>query len=381
MKALLILTAFISSPVFATDVPIGLASNFSEVSLSNSNPYGDYFRKGVQLAVQDSAEKLKNAHLNIVFQEFDYGTDQLRVLDAVKKATQSSVIAVVGYNLSPQALLAAPVHHEAQLPMITSSATANRLSTMGRYVHMGAFDNDFMGKTLARVAKERIKAKKVAIVVAEDCAYCHDLADTFITEFKRLHGEVNARIGVIESQHDFKNVISELKNQSVDAIIVPNYATPSARIIAAITASGINKPFLGGDGWGDFGDEFYKIMNGVKFTGYSLSHWHSDLATQASTIFKKEFVAANKKDPNDTAVLAYDSMKLLIDALLKTKTLSRDGIENALNSIHHFKGVTGNFVYRNINKAPEKSIVLLTTDKDRFKILDTLNPDDLGAIK
>jgi branched-chain amino acid transport system substrate-binding protein len=378
---LLISILWISQISVAREIHLGLASNFSDLSLSTSNPYGDYFRKAVQLALKDSQAKLNKKNIKIIFDEFDYGTNQLRVLEAAKKAVKSPVIAVLGYGLSPEALLAAPIHHAEGLPMITPSATANRLSDIGKYIHMVAFDNNFMGQSLAKVAKSRLQSKKMAIVVADDCAYCHNLADSFEREFKSLGGDIVVRVGVLDSQHDFTHVINELKEKEIDAILVPNYEFPSVRIIASLLQQGIKKPFLGGDGWGDTGEEFYKVLSGKQLQGYSISHWHPDLKTKASIKFKKDFEAMSGKEPNDTAVLAYDSMNLFIEALLKTTDYTRDGIETALNHIHRFEGVTGTFLYRSDNKAPEKSVVLLKTGTKRFEVLSTLNPESKGGDK
>jgi len=371
---LLLSIGAVSKSALSQEVRIGLASNFSEVSLSTSNPYGDYFRKGVNLALKDAEPALKKRGIKIAFDEFDYGTNQLRVTDAAKKAASSSVLAVLGYNLSPHALLAAPIHQAAKLAMITPSATANRLAGMGPYVHMGSFDNDFMGATLARVANEKVKAKRAAIVVAEDCAYCHDLADAFERDFKASGGEITARVGVLESQRDFSEAAKELKKKNTDVILVPNYELVSIRIISALIDGGINRPFLGGDGWGDIGEEFYKVLGGKDLRGFSVSHWHPDLKTKASISFSKRFEGAYHVQANDTAVLAYDSANLLFQAIIKTKNLTREGVEKSLSQITHFNGATGTFRYRSGSAAPEKSIVLLSTNKTRFQVAEVLEP-------
>ena len=83
--------------------------------------------------------------------------------------------------------------------------------------------------------------------------------------------------------------------------------------------------------------------------------------------------------PNDTSVLAYDSMLLLIEAMLKAKTLDREGVENSLNQIGAFKGVTGQFVM-SANKAPRKSLVLLKTNNKRFQVVDSISPQTKGAL-
>jgi branched-chain amino acid transport system substrate-binding protein len=369
-------TAFAVTVQSAQDVHIGLASNFSEVSSSSSNPYGDYFRNGVRLAIKDAKPVLDKRGINIVFEEFDYGTNQVKVLDAANRAVKSDVIGVLGYNFSSHALLAAPIHQQAKLPMLTPSATADRIGHMGHYVHTGCFDNAFMGKTLAQIAWNRLKVRKAAMVIAADCAYCVDLAQGFEREFTAKGGVITVRKDILETDKDFSAVVEALKHspsQTYDAILIPNQELISARIISSILKAGINKPFLGGDGWGDVGDEFFSVIGDSKLSGYSVSHWHPDLKTARSQKFVRDFQKQFGKKPNDTSVLAYDSTLLLVDALLHAKEFTRSGLEEALNNIKQFDGVTGHSTYI-AGAAPQKSLTLLSAKNTKFTPIEMVNP-------
>jgi branched-chain amino acid transport system substrate-binding protein len=377
---ILVIGAFIlilTTPSFAalTSVPIGLASNFSEPSPSSSNPYGDYFRNGVGLALSDSEARLAKRGLKIDFQEFDYGNTQIRALDAAKKASASSVIGVLGYNLSSNALIAAPVHQEAKLPMLTPSASADRIGRMGAFVHSASFDDSFMGRTIAKVARDRLHAKSAAIVVAADCAYCQDLARAFEEKFRTLGGSVSVRSEVLEGDTDFSQTVAALRKADFDIVLVPNQGFNPPRVIEALLNAGIHKPYLGGDGWGDSGKYFFDLINRQGFIGFSVSHWHPDLARPRSKRFIKAFATRFGKQPNDTAVLAYDATLLMVEAILSAKTLTRQGLEDSLNAIHRFEGVTGDFRFR-AGAAPAKSLVLLTADRTKksFKLVGTISP-------
>jgi len=379
----LLLTAALDSNATqsAQDVHIGLASNFTEVSSSSSNPYGDYFRNGVRLAIKDAKLQLENHKINLVLEEFDYGTNQVKVLDAAKRAANSSVIGVLGYNFSSHALLAAPIHQEAKLPMLTPSATADRIGKMGRYVHTACFNNTFMGKTLAQVAWKRLKAHKAAIVVAVDCAYCADLAQGFEREFRALGGEITVRTEILESDKDFSSVVDSLKrnpSKTYDVILIPNQELSSALVIGEILKAGINKPFLGGDGWGDVGSEFFKVIGKSDLNGYSVSHWHPELKAPRSIKFAKEFEKEFGKQPNDTAVLAYDGMMLMIEALFHTKSHTRQGLEEALNGIKDFDGVTGHTHFMT-GSAPLKSLTLLSAKNTAFTPIEMINPGQVST--
>jgi len=371
-----LITLYATTALATEDVHIGLASNFSEVSSSSSNPYGDYFRNGVRLAVKDAKVKLDKRGINLILDEFDYGTNQVKALDAARKAAASPVIGVLGYNFSSHALLAAPIHQEARLPMLTPSATADRIGRMGPYIHMGCFDNTFMGKTLAQIAWNRLKVRKAAIVAAADCAYCVDLAHGFEREFTALGGEITVQKNVLDSDKDFSSVVDALKQNSsktYDAILIPNQELNSALIISTILKAGINKPFLGGDGWGDAGDEFFSVIGDSRLNGYSVSHWHPDLKSARSQKFVKEFQKEFGKKPNDTAVLAYDSMLLLIESLSHAKKLTRQGLEDALTGIKEFDGVTGHTTFVT-GAAPLKSLTLLSVKNTKFTPIEMINP-------
>lgn len=361
------------------EVHIGLASNFSEVSTGSSNPYGGYFKGGVDLALKKAEAKLKSKGILLKTLEFDYGNTDIKVLEAAKKAISSDVVAVIGYNYSSNALLAAPLHHEAKLPMITPSATANRLGQLGRYIHMGAFDNAFMGETLAKIARNRLKATKVVLLPAGNCAYCSDLADSFAREFQKRGGSIAYNLPVLSEDKDFSGIVQKLKGLEYDLIFIPNQELTSARMIAALSKAGIKKPFMGADGWGNVGQEFFGILGEGNFTGYSTSHWHPDLNDSASKEFISAYVKLYAKTPNDTSVLAYDSTLLLVDAILAAKDFTRESIEDSLNKLKSFRGVTGQFIL-SPNRAPEKSLVLLKTEAHKFKIVEVISSKNRKAL-
>ena len=369
----LVLLATIQALGSEKEVFIGLASNFTEVSSSSSNPFGGYFKDGITLALRDSEKRLRSRGIKISFREFDYGNSDARVLEAAKKAASSDVIAVLGYNFSSHALLAAAIHQKYELPMITPSATANRIGSVGPFVHQGCFDNAFMGETLARVARRRLKAKSAAIVAAVDCAYCTDLAQAFEKEFKRHGGAIAVSAPVLQDDTNFESMVAKLKNQNFDVVLIPNQELSSARIISALLASGVRKPFLGGDGWGNVGEEFFGILGKKDLSGYSVSHWHPAERSKESVRFITDYRREFKKEPNDTSVLAYDSMRLLVDAILSADSFTRKDIEQALVRIKTFSGVTGNFLFRT-DRAPIKSLVLLAANNSKFKVLERIEP-------
>lgn len=354
----------------ATEVAVGLASNFSETSLSNTNPFGNYFRDAIDLALLDNKQCLQKRNISISLLEFDYGNSQLNIARLVENQKTSKVIATIGYNLSSQALLAAPVHNALRIPAVITSATADRLGQIGRYIHLVAFNNSSMGKNLAFLATKKFKIKSPVIIVAEDCAYCTDLAGAFESEYLKLNKKNPERVSILNSQTNFSSFSSNKKILNADAIILPNYELVSARVVLAISKLGKKIPFFGGDGWGDSGDEFLKILKGSQFEAYAVSHWNINQKNLSSINFLKNYRERFKKDPNDTAVLAYDGMTILLKNICELKEFTRDALEERLNAVKVFQGITGSFKYKLPNRAPDKSFILLKYTDGKVSIVD-----------
>lgn len=369
MKSLLFLfiPALTGSALGATLVPIGLASNFSELSTVSFNPYGGYFRNGVHLALEERADELKKKGYELRLTEFDYGADDLNVIKSVKAANKAGMLAVIGYNYSSNALIAAPLHSKFKLPMLSPSASANRLGSFGKYVHLGSFNNDYMAQVIAKFSVKELRAKRVVVISAANCAYCSDLATAFEKSLKSIGGEVVKFIPIIQEDKSFEQAALELKGLNFDAVFIPNQELTAARVILSLLEAGINKPFLGADGWGNEGSEFFKVLQGRNFEGYSVTHWHPELASEKSKSFVRVYKSKFGRLPNDTSVLAYDFMNFLIDAVLKAPAVNRESLESALTSLRSHHGVTGRYLMAP-NKAPEKDILILKTSPKGFQI-------------
>lgn len=366
--ALVVFTLMLSSFVSAeTIIKIGLASNFSELSTVSFNPYGGYFRNGVNLALEHHGKRLNDKKIKIQLKEYDYGAEDLNVIKIVNEADKDGMTAVLGYNYSSNALIAAPLHVQRKLPMLSPSASANRLGVFGRYVHLGSFSNEYMSRVLAGFARKELKAKKVAIVPAANCAYCIDLTKTFEAEFIRLGGSVVEQVPVLQEDKDFKEVAEKLKGVQFDAVFIPNQELTAARIILALLEAGIRTPFLGADGWGNEGSEFFSVLKGKQFNGYSVTHWHPRLNAPDSRSFVQAYQEKFGKLPNDSSVLAYDFTNFLIEGIVRCKKFDRESLEDCLQKISEFRGITGRYLM-SPNKAPQKDILLLKTSQGKFVV-------------
>ena len=355
---LIILSAL---PAFAgQNVTIGIAANFSAMSDSTSNPYANYFRDAIEMAFDENKALLASKGISVKLKEFDYGDDKLKVIETANSAVKSDALAVLGYIYSSDALLAGPILNKNGLLLLSPTATADRLETIGRYVRRTCFNDSYQGKILADYAWKTQKARNVGIIYAADCAYCNSLRTAFKERFESLGGKIIVEQTVLSNDTDFNEAVSAFKGKPLDAIFVPNYERVAATIISQLLDAGIRpRIWLGGDGWGDSVDLFYRIVGARKFTAYAISHWHAQIRTPQSKAFIVEFVRRYGKPPVDTAVLAYDAARLLIQGLITAKKLDRAAVMDSVEQIQTFEGVTGRMVYPPHGRTPIKPAVLL----------------------
>lgn len=355
-------------------IHIGIASNFSEVAANSYNPFGNSVRNGVQLALKKINARFQSKGIRVETQEFNYAGNLLKVKDVVNQAAASRVLAVVGYEFSDEALIAAPLHHQLQFAMLTPSASADRLGTFGSFVHQGSFNNSYQGEVLARFAVDKLHCKKAALIVVADCAYCVDLATAFIKKYQAAGGKIVKNISVLSEDKDLEHTLFQLDPNVIDTIIVPNHELTSARIITTLLKRGIFKPYLGGDGWRTLGKDFFKQDFSKEFQGYMVAHWHLNSTKPQSQEFVREYQKNFGTLPTDSAALAYDGMMLMGDALSKMNRYDRPSVEQALNNITSFDGVTGPFIFSEPNKAPKKAVIIMKSSGKGFVADQVLEP-------
>ncbi len=123
----LLMSNFVNAAILK-EVNIGLASNFSELSTVQTNPFAGHFINGVTLAFDERKDQLKSKNIKVNLLKIDYGASDFNIEKKLNDAVLSDKIsAVIGYNYSSSALTAAPLHEKLKIPLLTPSATANRL--------------------------------------------------------------------------------------------------------------------------------------------------------------------------------------------------------------------------------------------------------------
>src|SRR5204863_6135035 len=106
-----------------------------------------------------------------------------------KLISRDGVAAILGEVASSRSLEAAPICQQNKIPMISPSSTNPKVTETGDYIFRVCFIDPFQGTVMAKFAKGRLNAKKLAILSDVAAPYSLGLAQFFKERFTADDGE------------------------------------------------------------------------------------------------------------------------------------------------------------------------------------------------
>ncbi len=291
---------------------------------------------------------------------------------ARKLVARDKVVAVVCGGTSTNSMEAAPICQQAQIPLVASVSTNPQVTAMGSYIFRACFVDSFQGGVLAKLARDRLKFSRVALLVAKSSAYSDGLAREFKKQFAAAGGEALGPWFYNEGEKDFRAALTAIRAARPDAILVPSYYAEAALICQQARDLGLNIPLLGGDGWE--APELLAIGGKAVEGTYYVSHFAPDRRSPEVQEFVEKYRAKHGGEmPNGGAALAYDTTLMLAAAIQRAGSTEGPSIRDALATTLNFDGITGLTTFdrdRNVAKAA----VVLTIRNGRPEFFQSISP-------
>lgn len=288
---------------------------------------------------------------------------------AAEKASRLGVVAVIGAHWSSHSLAMAPVLQQHGIPMITPASTHPDVTRVGDYIFRVCFVDSAQGRAMARFAREHLGVRKVVVLKNMDEAYSIALGDHFRKAFEEAGGKVSLERSYRGKAVDFSDIVKELKSIGPEAVYLPGYTRDSGLLIRQARAQGLKTTFLGGDGW----DEIYGIAGEALAGSFQSAPWHPLVPLAGSLHLQK--IHRDKfghEIENMSAPLAYDAVRLLVDAIRRAGAPEPRLIRDALARTVGFEGATGVISFDEEGNPRHKDIILLRFDRDGPKYFTTL---------
>ncbi len=286
------------------------------------------------------------------------------------------VVAGIGFSYSTYALSVGRVFQAADLPFITSGATAPDLpQRVGDDFFMAAYGDDAQARVMATFAREHLGLDHVAVWTDESRIYPRTIAIFFDEAFRAIGGRVEQTTYSLGTT-DFGPLIEAFKaaDPRPQAIYSASVPQEAAMIIEQVREAGIEVPLLSGDGWANPDLYAASKKHGIEDLFFTT---HRFLGVETPAM--QAFIAAYKTrfgeaPPNAFAPLGYDTVMLLADAIARADSDEPAEIREALDRTRRFEGLVGTIDYAPGNRVPDKAVEVVEISKGNLTPVGTWMP-------
>lgn len=356
-------------------IKVGVFADLSGTTAS----FGQSTKNGIELAVDEinSAGGVLGKKIQLVVED-DQGRPEQAKTVVSKLVNQDKVQAVLGEVASTNSLAAAPVAQEGKIPMISPSSTNPKVTEVGDYIFRVCFIDPFQGAVMAKYAAKNLNAKTAAIFGDVQSDYSKGLSEVFKKEFAKSGGKIVSEQSYAQTDPDFKGQLTAIRATNPDVIYIPGYYGQVGIIAKQARELGMNMPLLGGDGWDS--PDLWKLGGDALKNSYISNHYSADNPAPQIQNFVKAYQAKFGAKPDSLAALAYDSAKVLADALKRAGSTDHQKLRDAIAQTSNFDGVTGKITINAERNAVKPAVVLeLDPSKNGFNYKETIYPEGMSA--
>ena len=290
-----------------------------------------------------------------------------------KLLTQDRVVAVTGTFSSSNAIAAASVAEANKSPYLVAGATNPKVTvdektkTVKKYIYRVCFIDPFQGTVAANFAAKDLKVKKAAMLVDNSSDYSKGLAEFFEAALKKEGGEIVANEAYLQKDTDFKATLTKIKSKGAEVLYVPGYYEEVGKIVKQAREMGITVPIIGADGW-----DSPKLVEIASVSALNNTYFTNHYSVEDTSPKAQAFVDAYTKEygqkPEALAVLGYDAVYVLADAIKRANSTDSAKIIEALADTKDFPAISGVTTINKTHDADKNAVVIEMRDgKQVFK--------------
>jgi branched-chain amino acid transport system substrate-binding protein len=281
--------------------------------------------RGAQLAVEDLNRKGGVHGRPLRLAEYRTGSYFVDAREAAALAARAGALAIIGSNSSELSQAVAEESEADGILQLTNVSTASDLTwdpQTGRvrpFVFRMCASDDVIGSLLAVFARDRLGARRVAILYEVGRSYSAHLARSFRRGFEdAAAGRVVSEFFYLALETDFRPHLQRIREFRPDVVFMPG-SFPDATL-AAVQArqAGLQATFLGGDAW----SSPFLFQKGPP-PGEA---YYVELCSPAPEFDRKYAGTVGSDPPGCRAVLAYDAVRVIATALQRLGALSAEDL-------------------------------------------------------
>ncbi|RRN69895.1 ABC transporter substrate-binding protein [Peribacillus simplex] len=339
--------------------------------------YGQSISEGLELATAEiNKEGIDGKKIKLI--KVDNKSEASEATSgAIKLTSQDKVAAIVGAATSTNSIAQVQIAQDNKVPVISPSGTSPEITfskdKLNDYIFRTSFIDPFQGTVAANFATKEIKAKSAAIYIDSASDYSKGLAAAFKEQFEKNGGKIVAEEAYIAKDTDFRSTLTRLKSAKPDFIFLPGYYEEAGLIVKQARETGLDVPFMGGDGWDS--PKLVEIAGAKALNNtFITNHYSSGDPDEKIQKFVSAYKAKYKdKSPDAFNALGYDTGYFLADAIKRAGSADSEKIKEALEKTKNLELVTGTFTLDKKHN-PIKSATILEFKEGKQVFNTKINP-------
>ncbi len=300
---------------------------------------------GARLAVEElnvAGVVLGGQKVTLELMAEDDAADPKQGAAVAQKLVDAKVAGVIGHLNSGTTIPASKIYSNAGIPQISPSATNPKYTRQGfKTTFRIVADDAQLGGTLGKYAVGTLKGRAIA-VIDDRTAYGQGVAEEFAKAVADAGGKVVATEFTTDKATDFNAILTTIKGKKPDLVFFGGMDAVAGPMLKQMKALGIKAKFMGGDG--------ICTVELVKLGGDAIADDQVYCAEAGGVegeakagmdAFKAKFKAKFGADVQVYAPYVYDSVKLMVAAMVKAGSSDPAKYLPVLAATTDYKGVTG----------------------------------------
>nr|WP_315463448.1 branched-chain amino acid ABC transporter substrate-binding protein [uncultured Rhodoferax sp.] len=327
---------------------------------------------GARLAIEElnaAGVMIDGKKVTLELMAEDDGADPKQGTAVAQKLADAKVSGVVGHLNSGTTIPASKIYSDAGIPQVSPSATNPKYTRQGfKTAFRVVADDTQLGGTLGKYAVNELKGKSIA-VIDDRTAYGQGVAEEFAKAVEAAGGKLVAKEFTNDKATDFSAILTTIKGKKPDVVFFGGMDAVAGPMLKQMKSLGIKAKFMGGDG--------ICSTELVKLAGDSIAD-DQVFCAEAGGVegeakagmeeFKTKFKAKFNTDVQVYAPYVYDSVKLMVAAMVKANSSDPAKYLPELAKTD-YKGVTGPIVFDEKGDIKNGALTLKTIRAGKLETL------------
>ena len=285
--------------------------------------------------------------------------DPIHAISPIRGALRRADGGLITFSHSEMALAVGKVTGPAGVPFVTAGSTLSSLpDEIGDDLFMVAATHDAQASSSAEFAWDELDARRAWILTGDGQEFTASLAASFEQRWQELGGEVVGGDSYPPGELVISEQIGRLQDLATapEVILIASLQNDGGYLVKQLREAGLSQPIL----FADVVDPRYIVaMAGDISDVYISTHGSLVDPGDATRAFGTAYEVRYQHDPESaTALLGYDTMRLIADAMERAGSTDRNLLSQSLAETQDFEALTGRLSYT-ATRVPAKTITIM----------------------